>query len=309
MRKGNALIEKLFVDTFIANVLGLWSYPIGDILFRFFTDSDDYVPEEQYSKVARGFYLKDGEIKKNLKELGKYVRKYYINRVPYLTNVNTHEVIGQSMDLTIPEANKALADRADASKTLTYLRKCFLAQDSSNKYNKVGYALRRLSVDSLSSMIFKIINRMMTVNAMNWCGHEYGKDVKDTVGMELRSQPENIIVLMNNEDLSDMYKVLGSQITGPFTEKTSIAGTIERFTSMGVRFYGVDFILPSMAVIVDKIAFRFVEYFNESYSRFHEYDLVDSTVHHMFKKPVLYRKVACSVIEPADGQKFALPLG
>lgn len=309
MRKGNALIEKLFVDTFIANILGLWSYPVGDILFRFFTDSDDYVPEEQYSKVARGFYLKDGEIKKNLKELGKYVRKYYINRVPYLTNVNTHEVIGQSMDLTIPEANKALADRADASKTLTYLRKCFLAQDSSNKYNKVGYALRRLSVDSLSSMIFKIINRMMTVNAMNWCGHEYGKDVKNTVGMELRSQPENIIVLMNNEDLSDMYKVLGSQITGPFTEKTSIAGTIERFTSMGVRFYGVDFILPSMAVIVDKIAFRFVEYFNESYSRFHEYDLVDSTVHHMFKKPVLYRKVACSVIEPADGQKFALPLG
>lgn len=127
--------------------------------------------------------------------------------------------------------------------------------------------------------------------------------------MELRSQPENIIVLMNNEDLSDMYKVLGSQITGPFTEKNSIAGTIERFTSMGVRFYGVDYILPSMAVIVDKIAFRFVEYFNESYSRFHEYDLVDATVHHMFKKPVLYRKVACSVIEPADGQKFALPLG
>lgn len=167
MRKGNALIEKLFVDTFIANVLGLWSYPVGDILFRFFTDSDDYVPEEQYSKVARGFYLKDGEIKKNLKELSKYVRKYYLNRVPYLTNVNTHEVIGQSMDLTIPEATKALADRADATKTLAYLRKCFLSQDSSNKYNKVGYALRRLSVDSLSSMIFKIINRMMTVNAMN----------------------------------------------------------------------------------------------------------------------------------------------
>lgn len=309
MRKGNSLIEKLWVDTFIANILGLWSYPVGDVLFRFFTGNDDYVPEQNYSKVARGFYLKDGEIRKGLIELGKYVRKYYLNRVPYLTNVNTHEIIGQSMDLTVPEANKALTDRSDATKTLKYIRKCFLSQDGKNKYNKVGYALRRLSVDSLSSMIFKVLNRMMTVNAMNWCGHEYGKDVKDVAGMELRSRPENLIVLLNNEDLSDMFKVLGSQVTGPFTETSDIRGMLSYFTSMGVRFYGVNYILPSMAIVVDKIAFRFVEYFNESYSRFHEYDLIDATVHHMFKKPVLYRKVACNVIEPADGQKFALPLG
>lgn len=309
MRKGNARIEKLWVDTFIANLLGLWSYPKGSVLFKFFTNDDNHVPEENYSKVARGFYLKDGEIRKKLIELGKYVRKYYINRVPYLTNVNTHEVIGQSLDLTIPEADKALADRSDASKTVSYVRKCFFNQDSSNKYTKVGYTLRRLSIDSLSSMIFKVLNRMMTENALNWCGHEYGKDMKDKEGMELRCKPNNLIVLMNNEDLADMFKILGSQATGPFTERQDIRGTVSNYLAMGIKFYGVDFILPSMAVVLDKIGFRFIEYFNESYSRFHEYDLIDATVHHMFKKPVLYRKVACNVIELAEGQKFALPLG
>lgn len=150
---------------------------------------------------------------------------------------------------------------------------------------------------------------MMTENALNWCGHEYGKDMKDKEGMELRCKPNNLIVLMNNEDLADMFKILGSQATGPFTERQDIRGTVSNYLAMGIKFYGVDFILPSMAVVLDKIGFRFIEYFNESYSRFHEYDLIDATVHHMFKKPVLYRKVACNVIELAEGQKFALPLG
>lgn len=114
---------------------------------------------------------------------------------------------------------------------------------------------------------------------------------------------------MNNEDLRDMYKVLGSQITGPFTESQSIQGTLQSYQAQGIKFYGVDFILPSMAIVLDKIAFRLVEYFNESYSQMHPYDLVEATVHHMYKKPVLYRYVSCTVIEPADGQKFALPIG
>lgn len=114
---------------------------------------------------------------------------------------------------------------------------------------------------------------------------------------------------MNNEDLRDMYRILGSQTAGPFTESKPVMGEIARYQEKGVKFYGVDFILPSMAMVVDKVAFRLVEYFNETYSQFHPYDLVEASVHHMFKKPVLYRYVAANVIELAEGQKFALPLG
>lgn len=125
----------------------------------------------------------------------------------------------------------------------------------------------------------------------------------------LQSKPWNLIVLMNNEDLADMFKILGSQTAGPFTESRPVMSEVARYQAKGIKFYGVNFILPSMAVVVDKIAFRLIEYFNESYSMFHPYDLVEATVHHMYKKPVLYRKVACNVLELAEGQKFALPLG
>lgn len=309
MRRGNARIEKLWVDTFIASLLGLWSYPMGSVLFRFFTDDDSYTPDEQYSKVARQFYLKDGEIRKNLTKLKAAVKEYYKNRIPYLTNINTSEIIGQSLDRTIPKWDKALADRSDKTKTLAYVRKCFLAEDKNKKYTESGYLLRRLSVDCLAAMVFKVIDRMMTENAFNFCGHEYGKDMKEKEGMELRCKPENLLVLMNNEDLSDVLSVLGSQIKGAFTETSPHRGKVEEYLRMGVRFYGVDFILPSMAIVLDKVAFRFVEYLNESYSHFHEYDIVNSTVHHMMKKPVLYKKVACQVIELAEGQKYALPIG
>lgn len=167
MRAGNAQIEKLFVDSFIASALGIWSYPYGDPLFQFFTNDDTYIPEENFSKVAHNFLKKDGELRKSLVELRKYVSKYYINRIPYLTSPNTHEVIGQSLDLTVPKYDKMLADKSDASKTLKYIQKCFLAEDGQKKYTKVGYTLRRLSVDSLSQIIFKVLDRMMKHNTMN----------------------------------------------------------------------------------------------------------------------------------------------
>lgn len=309
MRRGNARIEKLWIDTFIAAVLGIYSYPMGDALFRFFVDNDDKTPDEQHSKVARQFYLKDGEIREKLKELKQHVQKYYLNRTPYLTNVNKHEIIGQSLDETIPKWSEALADRSDATKALKYVRQCFLTEDAQKKCTKIGYGLRRMCIDSLSSMIFHILDRMMTENAFNWCGHEYGKSPEAKEAYELRCRPENLVVLLNNGDLTDMYRVIGSQIEGQIAETRSIRDTLQSYAARGVSFYGVNFILPSMCMIVDKAAFRLIEYFNESYSRFHEYDLIDATVHHMFKKPVLYRKVACTVLELAKGQKFALPIG
>lgn len=62
-----------------------------------------------------------------------------------------------------------------------------------------------------------------------------------------------------------------------------------------------------MAIVMDRICFRFVEYFNTSAEKLHEYELVKSVLTHSFKRPLLYRKVACNVIEPAKGQKFAPP--
>lgn len=167
MRAGNAQIEKLWVDSFISSILGIWSYPYGDPLFQFFTNDDTYVPDEAYSKVARNLLKKDGELRKNLVEFRKYVSKYYINRIPYLTSPNTHEVIGQSLDLTVPKYDKMLADKSDATKTLKYVQKCFLAEDAQKKHTKVGYTLRRLSVDSLSQVLFKTLDRMMSFNALN----------------------------------------------------------------------------------------------------------------------------------------------
>lgn len=78
---------------------------------------------------------------------------------------------------------------------------------------------------------------------------------------------------------------------------------------MGVSFYPVEYVPPGMAAIFDSVCFRLVEYFNESYSQFFPFDLIDATVHHMFKKPVLYTKVACTVVEPGKDQKYAAPIG
>lgn len=167
MRRGNAKIEKLWVDTFLATLLGVWSYPLGDPLYQFFTGDDNYVPDQQFSKVSNTFLKKDGDARKYLTEFKKYISKYYVNRYPYLTNLNQHEIIGQSMDLSIPEHEKMLADKSDSSKLLKYVQKCFLSEDSSSKLNKAGFTLRRLSIDALSSVIFKVLDRMKTENAMN----------------------------------------------------------------------------------------------------------------------------------------------
>lgn len=309
MRKGNATIEKLWVDTFIANVLGVWAYPKGDRLYRFFTRDDNYTPTEAHSKNARQFYLNDGEVKKNLDIFAKHVKQNYVARFPYLTNLNTHEVIGQALDKTVPAWDKLLADRSDAAKTLKWLRGCLFDPDAQNKSNKVGYNLRRQSVECISSAIFQTIDRMLTNDARNWCGHKFGKDVKDIQARDMQCKAGNLLVLMNPRDLTDMFIMKGSEIKGPFTEEQGLSGFLEAYMRMGVRFHGVKCIIPGMAVVVDKICFRLLEYFNESYSQFFPYDLVDATVHHMFKKPLLYRYVACNVVEPGVNQKFAVGVG
>lgn len=106
-------------------------------------------------------------MKKRIIDFGKWVRKYYVNRVPYLTNVNTHEVIGQSLDKEIPDWSKILVDRSDANKALQYLRNCYMDKNNSSKYTKVGFTLRRTSLQCFSSMLFRTIRRMMTDNAFN----------------------------------------------------------------------------------------------------------------------------------------------
>lgn len=308
IRRGNARIEKLFVDTFIANVLQAWSYPMGDRLFQFFTKDDSYVPEEAFSKIARGFYLKDGEIRKRLLEFGKWVRKYYVNRIPYLTNDNHHEVIGQSLELEVPKWNEFLVDRSTEDKFIGAVRNWYLTKDSNGKLTKVGFALRRLSVECLACQVFATIRRMLTDNIFNWCGFKYGQDNKDVIGYDLRCKPQNLIVLMNWHDLDDIERMLGSQVLGPFTEQRAYASQLQSYRADGVNFHGVDFILPGFAIVLDRICFRLITYFNELFSEFFPYDLVDASIHHIMKKIVLYRYVACNVIELGKDQKYALPL-
>lgn len=101
-----------------------------------------------------------------------------------------------------------------------------------------------------------------------------------------------------------MLDVTGSPATGPFLADNPIRGRLANQMAKGVRFYPCPFILPAMAVCIDRTAFKLVRYFNESYNQFHPYQLVESRVDHMYIKPVLFRKVPCTVLEPAKGQKY-----
>lgn len=308
MQRGNALVERAIVDYYLTSILGIYSYPMTDILFPLFTENDDYAPDEQFSKNARSFYLKTKEVKKRLEVFGKYITKYYKARESYLTNLNTHEVIGQALDKTIPKWDERLFDRSDKNKALEYVRECFMMKDNSNKYTMVGYTLRRQSLDAFLSAIFFKLDTMMKESASNWCGHKFGQDNKDKEAYYLQCEPQNLIVFMNSMDLNDALNLKGSNVEGPFTEATPIRSGIQKYTAMGVRFYGLDYILPSMCIVLDKMAFRIIEYFNKVYDQFHAYDLVDSKVTHVYKKLVLYRIVACNTLELAKGQKYAVPI-
>lgn len=101
-----------------------------------------------------------------------------------------------------------------------------------------------------------------------------------------------------------MLDVTGSPATGPFLADNPIRGRLAAQMAKGVRFYPCPFILPAMAVCIDRTAFKLVRYFNESYNQFHPYQLVESRVDHMYIKPVLFRKVPCTILEPAKGQKY-----
>lgn len=111
---------------------------------------------------------------------------------------------------------------------------------------------------------------------------------------------------MNDEDLSEMRtRLRGSEADGVFTE--AFNGKIERWEALGVTFYGLNFIAPGTAAIVDEIAFKMREYFSGDYVQFHPYDLVTSRIKHIYVKPVLYEKVVARVIMPAEGQQYAVP--
>lgn len=199
-------------------------------------------------------------------------------------------------------------DRSDEAKSLAYARNLYLEKDQQQKYTRVGYNLRRNSLTSFSSVLFRTIDRMMTDNAFNWCGYTYGKDVKDTQAYPLACRPQNLVVILNGEDLTDMNVMLGSDVYGPFTEQRAIGPQVKAFENRGISFYGVPYVLPGMAAVIDTVCFRLIEYFNETYSKFFEFDLVEAVVHHMMKRPILYRYTACTVIEPGKDQKYAAPI-
>lgn len=119
---GNAALISLVVDYFIASIVGLYSYSKHSQLYKFFCDNDDMTPDEEWSKNARGFYFKSGEIKRHLKELRKHVKKNYISRFGYLTNIITHEIIGSNADTKVPPYGQKLVDRSDANKALAAVR-------------------------------------------------------------------------------------------------------------------------------------------------------------------------------------------
>lgn len=117
-------------------------------------------PDEQWSKNARQFYFKSGEIKRHLKELRKHVKKNYISRFSYLTNIITHEIIGSNTDTTVPPFKQKLVDRSNANKALAAVRDWFLDKGQDQKYKHVNPKLRRASLYAFSSTIDHIVAMM-----------------------------------------------------------------------------------------------------------------------------------------------------
>lgn len=301
---------KLNVDNTITSILGIgaYAYPLGHDLYRFFAENDDKTPDEDFSKLAHGFYKNEGEFKKLMKEATQYIRKNYIARVGYLTNNSTHEVIGNNQDLTVPKWKDRLADRSDKNKMIATARDWYFDKDANQKYTKAVNISRRSSLLHLGSAILGVVDRMQTRDVRNWCGHDFAKEHNAETGLALRSRPENLIVLMNQDDYREMGLFTGSDLAGPFTDNKPMALAFEDHKSRGVSFYGVPFILPGMAIVMDEICYKFVEYFDETREQEFPYDMVESIIQHTYFKPMLFRKVTCNVIEPAKGQKYALPI-
>lgn len=303
------MLAKLIVDTFIISLFGgfLHCYPVGHPLYRFFGEAEDVVPDQEFSKQAKKFYDKDGETRKRIQELSKWTSKWYKARIGYLTNLINHEVIGQNQDRKISKFTETKPDVSTKDKALATMRKWYLRTDSNGKYNEAGSTLRRTSLYSFASVLDGTLRDLTRLDSKNWCGHDFYEDTnKDKVGTPLRASPDKLLVFMNDEDLSEMRtRLRGSEADGVFTE--AFNGKIERWEALGVTFYGLNFIAPGTAAIVDEIAFKIREYFSGDYVQFHPYDLVTSRIKHIYVKPVLYEKVVARVIMPAEGQQYAVP--
>lgn len=308
LARANALLAKLLVDTFIVSLFGgfLHCYPVGHPLYRFFGTATDVVPDKNFSTLATDFYKQDGEVSKRIQELAKWVAKWYKARTGYLTNVIEHEVIGQNTDKKVKKYSEQKADLSNKQKTLETMRKWYLKTDASGKYTETGHSQRRISLYSFASALDGTLYDLTQLDAKNWCGHDFYAEQKDKVGMTMSARPQDLIVFMNNEDLSEIrFGLKGSEASGVFTEMFN--GKIERWERAGVTFYGLNFVAPGTAAIVDQVAFSLREYFHGDYEQFHAYDLITSRIKHVYVKPVLYEKVVSRVITPAAEQKYAVP--
>lgn len=314
LAKANARLAKLLVDTFIVSLFGgfLHCYPTGHRLYRFFgSKKDDVVPDKEFSEMAHEFFggkdNEDGEVRKRIQELAKWVGKWYKARVGYLTNVLEHEVIGQNNNKTVAKFADCKVDLSTKEKALEAMRHWYLDTDSSSKYTKTGHTLRRISLYAFASALDGTIYDLTQDDTKNWCGYDFYADTnKDKSALSMQALPQDLIVFMNNEDLSEIrFGLKGSEASGVFTE--AFNGKIERWEKQGVTFYGLNFVPPGTAAIVDKLAFSIKEYFHGDYSQFHAYDLVESRIKHLYVKPVLYQKVVARVIHPAKDQKYAVP--
>lgn len=308
LARANSLLAKLLVDTFIISLFGgfLHCYPVGHPLYRFFSENNDTTPDKEFSDLAEKFYKKDGEVRKRIQEISKWVGKWYKAKVGYLTNLVNHEVIGQNQEKKIPKFAECKPDLSTREKAVQAMRKWYLKTDSNSKYTEAGHMLRRTTLYSFASVIDGTLRDLTLLDAKNWCGHDFYAETKDKLGIPVRATPDRLMVFMNDEDLSEMRtRLRGSEADGVFTE--SFNGKIERWEKLGVTFYGLNYIPPGTAAIVDELAFKLKEYFSGDYDQFHAYDLVTSRIKHIYVKPVLFEKVVARVIMPAEGQQYAVP--
>lgn len=58
-------------------------------------------------------------------------------------------------------------DRSTEEKFIKCVRDWYFVKDTDNKLTRVGFALRRLSVECLACQVFATVRRMMTDNIMN----------------------------------------------------------------------------------------------------------------------------------------------
>lgn len=310
MNRGLQLVDRLLVDTFVTSLFGgfLHCYPSANPLFRFFTDaSDNFMPDESFSKNARQFYKKDGELAKYIGKLSKYTQLFFKAKRGYLTNLNSSEVIGDNSSAAIPKRSEMLDDTSDKDKTLKALRSWYLNTGSDGKYTDRGALLRRLSLQSFVMSLYGNIQELTDLSAENWSGHDFSAENKDKKGLTLSCNHSDLVVFLNNEDYEEAKNdLVGSPAMGSFTGRLN--GIIDRLEAQGVNFLPLRYIVPGTAAIIDKAVFSIKEFYHSDNFEYFAYHLVESRIKHVFKQVVLYQKMVGRILQLAKGQKYAVPV-